>query len=212
MTKRIEIADHIGRRFGRLTVNGAGPRAPKFWVFRCDCGTEKEVDRYSVFSGDATSCGCYRDEKIGRQNLLHGHTKGGKLSPEFISWRSMLARCYQTSGPRFADHGGRGIIVCERWRHSFENFLSDMGMKPSPEHSLDRINNDGNYEPENCRWATGSQQARNRRSGHFIETTAGRMTIADACERWNIPYAKLHKRVSLGWEPQAAIDALTTVE
>lgn len=97
------------------------------------------------------------------RNVKHGHAVGGKLTSEYLAWHSMLARCYGTSNTSYRDYGGRGITVCDRWRASFTDFFADMGQKPSPTHSLDRINNDAAYEPRNCRWATKSEQAKNRR-------------------------------------------------
>jgi len=104
-------------------------------------------------------CGCYQKEARSFNHLIHGMTD----SPEKLAWNHMIQRCYDPNGSQWKNYGGRGIKVCERWRTSFLNFLADIGCKPSPQHSIDRINNDGNYESDNCRWATASEQRQNQR-------------------------------------------------
>jgi len=107
-------------------------------------------------SGHTTHCGCKEEHK-------HGDATGGRVTPEYISWRAMLRRCSDPKHERFKHYGGRGIKVCERWRESYVAFLADMGRRPSPKHSIDRIDGDGDYEPSNCRWATRSEQERNKK-------------------------------------------------
>jgi hypothetical protein len=172
VTRKLSERIAVGQRFGRLVVTGSPDyrvvrKYPvPFFPVRCDCGTQTVVNGYYLHLGDTTSCGCYRAERVA-EGLALKHGEANKptapiATPEYRAWRGMINRCYQPSSERFSRYGGRGIVVCDRWHHSFENFLADMGRKPSPKHSIDRIDNDGNYEPGNCRWATASEQQRNK--------------------------------------------------
>ena len=155
----------IGRRFGRLIVVDDAPSSGVIkqanWMCRCDCGRQKVVAGRALKSGDTRSCGCIASERMVALNSTHGDTTDGP-SAEWITWRSMHQRCYDPRHKSYKYYGARGVSVCRRW-HSFEHFLADMGRRPTPRHSIDRRENGGNYEPGNCRWATASEQARNRR-------------------------------------------------
>jgi hypothetical protein len=153
--------DLTGERFGRLIATAiAGTLSgKKMWHCVCDCGIKKVVRGSHLTGGKVESCGCLRDARFKARNTTHGMSK----QRPYRIWRDMINRCHYEKYPERHLYGGRGISVCQRWRDSFVAFIEDMGLPP-PGMSIDRYpNNDGNYEPGNCRWATATQQARNRR-------------------------------------------------
>lgn len=153
-----------GQRFGRLTAiefAGRGVRGVALWTARCDCGTTIIANAASLKNKSKMSCGCLRSENGIWRGSINGTHRMSK-TPEYAAWHNMRDRCLNETATRFHDYGGRGITICERW-NEFENFYADMGPRPSQKHSLDRIDNEGNYEPSNCKWSTSRQQAFNRR-------------------------------------------------
>ncbi len=137
--------------------------------------------------------------------LKHGHAFRGGLTPEYRSWKRIIVRCENKNTKDFPDYGGRGIKVCDRWRHSFENFLADMGLKPSPRHSIDRIDNNGHYQPDNCRWATPKEQSRNARRNHLVTFQGQTLCVSELAEKTGIRYHTLRSRIRLGWTVERAI-------
>jgi len=199
----------VGKRFGQRTVTetgligfkGEARRRCSYALCVCDCGAEEEVRIDTLLRGRAGSCrACAK-----RTHNESGGGKSGPRSPEYGSWMSMIARCHTESSPHFPSYGGRGICVCERWRASFEMFLEDMGRRPSPDHSLDRIDNDGNYEPDNCRWATSVQQAGNRRSSRLLTIDGVSLTVADWSRRSGANQSTIHGRLRRGWTEKESV-------
>ena len=179
MPKALELT---GQRFGRLIVEHldeefSGGGRGTWWYCSCDCGEDSVVKGSALRFGKAKSCGCgVRDATIKRNKARKGthHVADPVvLHPEFNVWASMIQRCTNNKNPAWKDYGGRGIKVCEPWQ-TYRTFAADMGKRPSLKHTIDRIDNDGNYEPNNCRWATYAEQARNRR--HNVWITVGDQT------------------------------------
>lgn len=194
-----------GHRFGQLSVVGyAGPGGNGAgWVCRCDCGVEKVIRRDHLVDGQTISCGCVRRAAVGTRNKTHGHATKGAKTPEFRTWMSMIQRC-RNPRKEYRLYSGRGIKVCERWM-SFENFFADMGPRPSSNHSIDRIDNDKGYSPENCRWATDREQASNRSDTRKVTFNGETMCIAEWARKLGINGRTVSGRIKLGWTVEDAL-------
>lgn len=165
MARGHNFIDETGKVHGRLTVisemtEKIGARIT--WKCRCICGNDATVSGIDLRSGNTSSCGCYRKELTGSRATTHGYTKARFKMPEYFVWQNMINRCHRPNSTSYQHYGGRGIKVCDRWRHSFPNFLADLGERPEGL-TLDRINVNGDYEPLNCKWSTQKEQVNNRR-------------------------------------------------
>lgn len=173
--------DITGQKFGLLTVLNISAVKTKFgayqWDCKCECGTVKTISGLPLRGGKIRSCGCFHKATVS--------THGATNTPEFRVWTNLKDRCLNPNSRPFKYYGARGIGLDERWL-KFENFLEDLGQRPSAKHSIDRINNNGNYEPGNCRWATSKKQQNNRSNTVMLEADGVRMPITEACRLFGI--------------------------
>lgn len=197
--QRDDLGNLIGKKFGRLTVSeyvGTDKHQKRVWSCICDCGKQTEVTTTQLRLGKTQSCGCFKTD-------THT-THGDSTSLEYFAWRGMRNRCEDKNNRYFPRYGGRGIQVCERW-DVYANFLDDMGRKPTKSHSLDRINNDLDYTPDNCRWATKVEQTRNRNMTKWIEFNGKRQLLCDWANDLGVDYRVLYQRIRLGWSIEKAL-------
>lgn len=192
------FVNRIGQRYGRLMVlQQVTKHAPIKWECRCDCGKILIAIGKSMVEGATNSCGCLRAERISRSKTKHGHSL--RATPEYRAWTHLRQRCTNPNEEYYANYGGRGITFCDRWRESFNNFLADMGPRPSRKHSIDRIDPNGNYEPGNCRWATPVQQANNTRRNIRLSFNGENKTVSEWARVIHLHASTIHTRISLGW-------------
>jgi hypothetical protein len=198
--KRLDL---VGQKFSRLEVIGdAGNEDTKsYWNCICDCGTVIRVVGSDLKNGHTKSCGCLSRDKASQRWKIHGQSE----SRLYTIWCAMLSRCYNTHNERYKDYGGRGIKVCDRWRHSFENFYADMG-ECLEGMTLERINNDGDYEPGNCRWATRLEQGSNKRNNDWLECKGNTKNLTQWARHLGIQQQTLWARLYRhGWSVERAL-------
>ena len=204
-----KFIDLSGQTFSRLSVISRQPSDSKRvkWLCACSCGNQVVVDANKLPSGHTRSCGCLQVELASIANLKHGQSSypnNGRSTKEYNTWSLMHRRCSKKKSPDYQAYGGRGISVCERWK-LFENFFADMGKAPSPKHSIDRIDVNGNYCPENCRWADSKTQRRNRRNARLLECSGRSLTPMEWSEISGICNKQIHARIKRGWPVERAI-------
>lgn len=206
--------DLTGKVFGRLRVIERAGQAfyggePKrLWKCICTCGAERLVNTSQLTKGNTRSCGCLQRDTVISRNTKHGACKGKDGTGTYSSWCAMHTRCYNDKQPGYAQYGGRGIRVCERW-HNYQAFEADMGKRP-PGTSIDRIDPNGNYEPGNCRWATRQQQNINQRRIPKVLWNGAEVALADVCRQLGLNRRLLREQAKrLGGDLQAAFDEAT---
>lgn len=204
------IKDLTGQRFGRHVVVSRYDQTKSGntrWLCQCDCGNKRIVIGSALLNGKTKSCGCYGIERTKERNRTHGQSVNYTASPEHNAWSSMKRRCYKPKDNRYYRYGARGITVCKRWIHSFENFLKDMGHRPSPDHSLDRKRNNGNYTPSNCRWATDDIQRRNKSNNKWYTYKGEKMILQDWCKKYKFNRVGFYYyKKKKGWSDTKIID------
>jgi DNA-binding phage protein len=206
----------VGTKFGKLTVLKLQDeiRNQKLDIkhtalCKCDCGIYLIVEKYNLSSGNSTQCNSCAI--FSRGNKTHGHSNPLKKETieykTYMAWKAMLSRCYNKNNKRYSDYGKRGIKVCERWKDSYENFLSDMGLIPEKGLQIDRIDNNGNYEHSNCRWATRIEQANNKRNNRNITAFGKTQTLQQWANETGIKRETIARRLNSGYEPEIALSS-----
>lgn len=196
--------DMTGKKFGRLTVikrYGLSKDGDITWECVCECGGKRTARGKGLRYGFIKSCGCLPVEMVINKNTTHGLSH----DPEYSIYCGIKSRCYNKNYHGYKTYGGRGIIMCKRWIDSYENFILDMGKRPSLKHSVDRIDNNGPYSPENCRWATRKEQGNNTSKNYRIKYMGMDMTLHQWSEHLGINYGTLHSRIRCGWSDEDAL-------
>lgn len=195
--------DISGQRVDRWLILGKAPNRGtiRYWLCRCDCGTERAVRQGSLRTGKSRSCGCHKSDVTSARNRRHGADR----TPEHRAWVGAKQRCYRVNSQDYKDYGARGIRMADEWRDNFAQFLADMGPKPTPAHSLDRINTHGHYEPGNCRWATATEQAMNTRRNRRVTVGDRTLTYLEWSRETGLSPGILKYRFEAGWDPKRAL-------
>ena len=201
----------INKKFGKWTTTNKVRNGSKYYcTCVCDCGNTKIVSVDSLKDNKSTNCGCIRANKLkilANEQQSQYKQYGSKRIKirEYRIWADMKTRCLNENCRNYMNYGGRGIIVCDRWKSSYDNFIEDMGTSPSKKHSLDRINVDNNYEPSNCRWATRQEQMNNTRSNKFITARGITQTYAQWEVFLNFREGTIRQRKGYGWEDEECL-------
>jgi len=206
--KKIHDSEIIGKKFGRLTVKKfikyhffECGKKQKVFLCKCECGTEREILFGSIKSGNTKSCGCLQKEETSNARKKHGMSK----TRIYRTWEAMKRRCLKKSDSSYKYYGGRGIEICDRWKNSFENFYEDMKNGYSDELQIERKNNNGNYSPENCIWATRAEQSKNTRRNVFIICKGKTQTMSEWSAESGICIGTIFARLKLGWSGEKAV-------
>jgi hypothetical protein len=195
----------IKNRLNFIEFHHKDKRGNKYSLYQCICGNKKVIRNSHVKNNATKSCGCLSKEiaskGLSKRLITHGKSQNNTT---YKSWSAMKSRCSDKKLNHYPSYGGRGIKVCKRWL-KFENFLKDIGERPKGK-TLDRIDNNGNYEPSNCRWATLKEQNNNRRNNNFINYKGKRYTVKQLSEKFNIKWTTLKERLKRGWELKRALN------
>lgn len=198
MRNTSKIKDLTGQKFNMLTVIGIASRNPLYWKCRCECGNITRVRTNNLTSGQVKSCGCLHK----RGNPIHNLSK----TRLYRIYKKMIRRCYTEEEPAYQNYGGRGITVCDEWRNSVEAFCKWAMENGYHDHlTIDRVDNNGNYCPENCRWTTYKVQSNNRRTNIDVTIEGETKTLQEWCTLYNVPYKRVYMRIKSGWNPVEAI-------
>jgi len=195
--------DLSDQRYGRLIVSSLSEMRGKhrYWLCFCDCGNKKYVCASNLYNKHAQSCGCLNKELTLKRNVTHGKSK----TITYSIWKGIRKRCLNQNEPNYHNYGGRGIKVCDSWA-KYENFYADMGERPSDQHSIDRIDNNKGYSPNNCRWATQKTQMNNTRSNVLITHNGLTLTVQEWSERSLVSYNTFWQRLyTLNWDIERAL-------
>lgn len=197
----------IGQKFGRLIVikrTDNDKWGHHYWLCQCNCGIKKIIAGGSLNGGLTKSCGCLRTEKTVERSTKHSQSIRTQVTVTYTAWVNMIQRCTNSNRKDYHNYGERGIKICKEWSR-FENFLKDMGERPTTRHSIDRIKNDKGYYKENCRWATIKQQNRNKRNNRTIRYKGKTQLMVELAEKFSIDLHVFINRIKLGWSPEKAL-------